>query len=850
MIRHFKWSVVFWFSFLGCSDDTSSSSSPTDPGPQPDPPKIAQLVLSQSEYTFVSLGSSAQLRITASDQYGTYMPNPQITWTTSDTLKVTVNQRGLITAISQGSAVVTAQSGTIKASVAITVDQEVKSIDFETELLRFESILDTISVEPIVKDARGQLVTPVIASWSSADETIVSISQEGLVTSQGNGRTQITVTSEAISESLTVIVNTDGLIIIASITPAILTEGLQGTIMGAGLWGTSGNELTIGGYPAQVTTATPYQIDFVLPSFNCLPPRKTQLTLKNDSDSAATEVSVSPQNLQSLNPGESIIATDGCLQLAKGDPGGKYLIGALNITEDPGSLIDVAIEVKPGLDTNLELFASRTAGPNPFARTPFASLIGTAPNKLTVPSEPTSNPLMNLNVGRHNHGEQLIRDNERLLIEEIGVDRIRQEINNSKQTFHLQRGFYGEPILGDTIPFNMGLSCASGDTLQIQAKLAYVGNETLWYEDLANPLEDSFSQAEYTNFDTKYSENTLPALQDYFGNYGDIDSNGKLSVLVTKEVNKRKNVLGFVWGGDLVPDNLCPGANQAELFYGLAPDPDGLIEGVVPKSWLTEIYDPLIAHETTHVIQITRAFYENAKYKSTWEMEGGATLAEQIVGFRIYGHDSGMNLGLSEYNAGFKWYKDWAGDLTRYFGDSGSGKVNGAPEQCSWLGKESQNNKGPCINRRAVYGVPSIFIRMILDVFGPTYPGGEKALSRDLVGATDYGGFANFEERTGDVRGDLLAKFAMTLWGDGRVSDNLTSWNIHDVMQRWTEDGRLQPYENILAEESLNVSVRGGSNAYLEWSPPSQHAPSSVHIRDPLGSLTPNNMLLWIQRIE
>ena len=116
----------------------------------------------------------------------------------------------------------------------------------------------------------------------------------------------------------------------------------------------------------------------------------------------------------------------------------------------------------------------------------------------------------------------------------------------------------------------MGLSCASGDTLQIQAKLAYVGNETLWYEDLGNPLEESFSQSEYTNFDTKYSEKTLPALQDYFGNYGDIDSNGKLSVLVTKEVNRRKNVLGFVWGGDLVPDNLCPGANQAEIFYGLA----------------------------------------------------------------------------------------------------------------------------------------------------------------------------------------------------------------------------------------------------------------------------------------
>ncbi len=849
MIRYGKWAVIICLTFVACSEDNPSSSSPTEPNTQPDSPVASTLVLSQNQYNFASLGASTQLNATVTDQYGTYMPNAAITWTTSDSLSVLVNSRGLITAVSQGSAIITAETDGVKATAAIAVSQIATSINFVRELLRFQSLQDTIRIEPVVKDGRGNLISPLSTNWSSGDASIVSVDSLGLATSLGNGRTQITLSSDDISESLTVIVATDGLIVISTVSPLVFVEGSRGTLQGTGLWGLDSNELTIGGKVVQVTSGTDSQIDFMLPIFNCLPPRKTRLTLKTPRDSVATEVSVTPLNLQSLTLGQSIISTEACLHLDKGNSNEKYLIGALSSSESAADLNQITLEISSGNDFSANLFAHQ-----PFVST--SSLNHTFPIEVRPNyDEPTitrggSVSVSNTIFEEHIQGELVIRANEKLLIEQIGIEQIRREAQYTSINANFQETANSGANIGDTVPFNMGLSCNSGDTLQVLAKVAYIGQETMWYEDVNNPLSESFTTSEYQIFDSQYTAKTLPVLNDYFGDYGDIDSNGKLAVLVTKEVNKRDRVLGFVWGGDLVPSSLCSGANEAEIFYGLAPDPEGTIENrVVTKSWLTELYDPLIAHETTHVIQITRQFYEDAESKSTWEMEGGATLSEQLVGYGIYGDGPGLNLGLSEYNAGFKWYRDWASDLTYYFGNSDSGKIPGAPEECSWIGKESQGNSGPCRNLRAVYGVPSIFMRMVLDLYGPNYPGGEKALSKALVGSTDSSGLTNYSRITGVPKEVLLTTFAMTLWGDGKISNNLTSWNIHDVMSRWVSAGRLQPYKSNTTNLTLPLAVRASSSSYLEWSPPALHFPSSIRI-ETSGSGSLNHMVLWIQRIE
>ena len=63
-------------------------------------------------------------------------------------------------------------------------------------------------------------------------------------------------------------------------------------------------------------------------------------------------------------------------------------------------------------------------------------------------------------------------------------------------------------------------------------------------------------------------------------------------------------------------------------------------------------------------------------------------------------------------------------------------------------------------------------------------------------------------------------------------------------------DRGLQPYTSSAAEPTSSHSVRGGSTAYLEWSPPSSHAPTSLRIRTPDEDELPDEMSFWILRIQ
>jgi hypothetical protein len=261
----------------------------------------------------------------------------------------------------------------------------------------------------------------------------------------------------------------------------------------------------------------------------------------------------------------------------------------------------------------------------------------------------------------------------------------------------------------------------------------------------------------------------------------------------------------------------------------------------------------LIAHETTHILQFTQLVYGGAASKAPWEMEGGATLAGQLVGNAVLGHGgSGQNLGATQFLEGYDWYRGWAKDLSFYFGRSSSGRVVDAPEQCTWLGNEDNGNDGPCLNPgRAIYGVPAILLRFVLDWYGSEYPGGEAALMRELTGS-DQTGYSNLTTVTGDSMGLLLTLFGLDLWADDRVwPGRLTSWDLYPIMALYTSVwGDLQPYTSSAPEPTGSHSVRGGSTAYLEWSPPSSHAPTSIRIRTPSGDELPDVIGMWIFRIQ
>ena len=67
-------------------------------------------------------------------------------------------------------------------------------------------------------------------------------------------------------------------------------------------------------------------------------------------------------------------------------------------------------------------------------------------------------------------------------------------------------------------------------------------------------------------------------------------------------------------------------------------------------------------------------------FKASWELEGGARLAEQLVAYRLFGHGSGREMGFAEYSTGATWYSEWLREMALFFGwDPRGGRLRPNP---------------------------------------------------------------------------------------------------------------------------------------------------------------------------
>ncbi|MBQ6343578.1 MAG: Ig-like domain-containing protein [Anaerolineaceae bacterium] len=119
-----------------------------------------------------------------------------VTWESSDPSVVRVSG-GQLTAASTGEAIITctASDGSgVKASSKITVIQMVNSILFPNivgaqEILKGESRSYTPSISP--EDATNKKVT-----WTTSDESVISVTADGKITAKGSGRATVTCAAE------------------------------------------------------------------------------------------------------------------------------------------------------------------------------------------------------------------------------------------------------------------------------------------------------------------------------------------------------------------------------------------------------------------------------------------------------------------------------------------------------------------------------------------------------------------------------------------------------------------------------------------------------------------------------
>lgn len=193
---------------------------------------VAAITLTPSALALTAIGGSAQVTAVALDASGNELPEVTVTWWSSATGVASVGAEGIVTAVANGQATITASAGTVTRAAAVTVAQEAATISVTPPADTLTATGQALPLSGTILDANGNEVEGALATWSSADTTVVTVDDAGVVTAVGAGSTTVLATSGAAAGSATVAV--------LGITTVALVEGVRGAPYDQALAATGG----------------------------------------------------------------------------------------------------------------------------------------------------------------------------------------------------------------------------------------------------------------------------------------------------------------------------------------------------------------------------------------------------------------------------------------------------------------------------------------------------------------------------------------------------------------------------------------------------------------------------------
>jgi hypothetical protein len=695
-----------------------------------------------------------------------------------------------------------------------------------------------------------------------------------------------------------------GAVIVTSVAPELLRPGDEAVIEGENFAPEPENNVVrIHGLRVPVLEASRTSLRIRIPESLCLP-RGPVPVVVHVGESASEPVirAFEPDRTFELAPGEIrrlTSADDLCMILEGSDSPAEYLVGTQSTSGSAGVMTSVLLRGRTPLGDAAAVAAAAVAGPAAVAPTAVApSAAAPAPAAPTATAPSTAAPAATPPTATNNSRRHAPGGGSAGPLEPRWERHLRAETRLRRKDGRALEAL-AAPARGLTPPTPAAARAASvppdvspGDTVSltvpyigpdddrnpcddgepIRALVRRVGDNSIWLEDVANP-PGGFTSSDYDLLSDEFDNVIYDEVVDYFGEPTDVDDNDRIVIVVSHEVNRMSRALAFVVASDFFPAQ-CPGANGGEYYYARAPDPGGSIPGPEGETFAYSRSDALsdaprlLAHEVTHIIQFGRRLQlpsPDGAFQAIWLLEGQATFAEEVVGHRYSGHEPGRNLGAGPAMqevfppTQVPWYRAPFVDLAVYFGfgrENGAiFRVEGAPEECSWLSFE---NPEPCISGRIAYGVTWSFIRWAADHFGHRFGGGEREFQRRIVDSPRTG-FQTFEEVLGEDMPELLAPWAAMLYTDGRLGvaggdfDPLLtfpSWDLRDIENTLVDQARLVPTFRLFSDYDDSVDVAAASSHYQLVRTTTGHPPFALSARTLGENPLPAFMQLWVVRLR
>jgi uncharacterized protein YjdB len=163
----------------------------------------ATLAIEPSELTLQGIGKSADVKVVAKDENGKDALEPQIVWATSSSSIAMVTGSGKVEAAGAGNAVLTAKVGQLEARTVVQVRYpQIARIDITPGQRELDKVGDAVRLTATLYDAEGGVVRGVPVEWSTADDKVATISNEGLVTAVKKGKVKVSAVAREKTETI------------------------------------------------------------------------------------------------------------------------------------------------------------------------------------------------------------------------------------------------------------------------------------------------------------------------------------------------------------------------------------------------------------------------------------------------------------------------------------------------------------------------------------------------------------------------------------------------------------------------------------------------------------------------
>lgn len=138
-----------------------------------------------------------QASAVAANSEGTALDDVTFTWASSNEDVATVDATGLITAVDVGVADITATADGVSGTLVLTVENPVASITI-TPAMAEVGLNTQVTLTAEAFDARGNTLTRAV-NWSSADTTVATVSNAGVVFGAGVGMTTVSASADGVT---------------------------------------------------------------------------------------------------------------------------------------------------------------------------------------------------------------------------------------------------------------------------------------------------------------------------------------------------------------------------------------------------------------------------------------------------------------------------------------------------------------------------------------------------------------------------------------------------------------------------------------------------------------------------